>query len=80
MCAERNAIASAINAGEKSKIKAIAIYSPKKTMCMPCGACRQWMSEFCINEKDTKIILENNKKEPIALKLEEIFPYGFKLD
>ena len=46
LCAERNAISTAIAAGEKSKIIKIAVYSPKSAKCYPCGACRQWLQEF----------------------------------
>lgn len=80
LCAERNAISSAISQGEKSKIKAIAIYSPKQRPCMPCGACRQWLSEFSINEKETKVILEDDNGSFCALSLGDVFPYGFNLD
>ena len=80
LCAERNAISSAILKGEKTKIKAIAIYSPKQKRCLPCGACRQWLSEFAKNEKETKIILEDINDDILVLTLEEIFPYGFKFD
>ena len=80
LCAERNAISSAIAAGEKSKITAIAIYSPKQKKCMPCGACRQWLCEFAQNSHDTKIILEDENLEPFVLTLEEIFPFGFKFE
>ena len=47
---------------------------------MPCGACRQWMNEFALNSKETKIILENENDEILILSLEEIFPYGFTLE
>jgi len=80
LCAERNAMAGAIANGEKTKIKAIAIYSPKQKLCMPCGACRQWISEFCINENDTKIILEDKNEELKIYSLKEIFPYDFKFN
>lgn len=80
LCAERNAMSSAIVKGETSKITAIAIYSPKQKRCLPCGACRQWLSEFAKNEKETKIILEDINDEILVLSLEEIFPYGFKFD
>ena len=40
LCAERNAISTAIASGETSKISKIAIYSPKSAKCYPCGACR----------------------------------------
>lgn len=78
LCAERNAMSSAIAAGEKTKIKAIAIYSPKQKKCMPCGACRQWLSEFAF-DNNIKIILED-ENEPLILTLEEIFPCGFKFE
>ena len=80
LCAERNAISSAISNGEKSKIKAVAIYSPKQKRCMPCGACRQWLSEFALNGHDTKIILEDDDDKLLILTLDEIFPFGFKFD
>ena len=77
LCAERNAMASAINSGEKSKIKAVAIYSPQQKKCFPCGACRQWLNEFA-SEK-TEIILEGDDSNPLIMTLEDIFPYGFEL-
>lgn len=80
LCAERNAVSNAIAQGEKTKIKAIAIYSPKQKMCMPCGACRQWLSEFALDNKTAKVILENKDGSLLVLSLEEIFPYGFKFD
>ena len=79
ICAERNAMSSAISAGEKTKITAIAIYSPKQKMCLPCGACRQWLCEFAKNE-NIEIILEDKNEKPAILKLKDIFPYGFKFD
>ena len=78
LCTERNAIASAIAEGEKTKIKAIAIYSPKQVKCMPCGACRQWLSEFALDSQETKIILEDDNNQILVLTLEEIFPCSFK--
>ncbi len=79
LCAERNAISTAIAQGEKTKIKAIAIYSPKQVDCLPCGACRQWISEFAADD-NTKIILEDENKKPYVLSLKELFPYGFKFN
>ena len=80
LCAERNAISSAIAQNEKTKIKAIAIYSPKQKRCMPCGACRHWLSEFALNGHDTKIILEDDNDKLLILTLDDIFPFGFKFD
>lgn len=79
ICAERNAMSNAVSAGEKTKIKAIAIYSPKQKMCLPCGACRQWLCEFAVDE-NIQIILEGKDEKISILKLKDIFPYGFKFD
>lgn len=77
ICAERNAIGSAIANGEK-KIEAIAIYSPNQDNCAPCGACRQVMHEFCNNDKDFKIILKNGNDLKIYT-LDQLLPEGFNL-
>ena len=78
LCAERNAMSSAIVEGETSLIEAIAIYSPVQKKCLPCGACRQWICEFAT--KNSKIILEDDNETLLILTLEEIFPYSFKFD
>ena len=80
LCAERNAISTGIASGIKSKIKAIAVYSPVQTKCMPCGACRQWLCELCTDNNQTKIILENDDGTPLVLSLNDIYPYGFKFE
>ena len=80
LCAERNAMSTAISNNEGTKIKAIAIYSPCQPLCMPCGACRQWISEFCINEQETKIVLEDKDNSTLVLSLGDIFPCGFKFE
>ena len=78
LCAERNAISTAIAQGEKTKIKAVAIYSPKQNKCFPCGACRQWLCEFA--HDDSEIILEGENDDVLVLKMSEIFPFGFKFE
>lgn len=80
LCAERNAISSALAQGENTKIKAIAIYSPNQKRCLPCGACRQWISEFALDENETKIILEDDNDKILILSLADVFPYGFKFE
>ncbi len=75
ICAERNAIGSAIADGER-KITAVAIYSPNEKHCYPCGACRQVMTEFASEDMD--IITEGENSLEIT-KFCEIFPKGFIL-
>ncbi len=76
ICAERNAIGSAVADGE-IKIKAIAIYSPNTKHCYPCGACRQVMSEF-VSDSGLDIITEAENGIDIK-NFDEIFPEGFRL-
>lgn len=76
ICAERNAIGTAITNGEKN-IQAIAIYSPNSEDCSPCGACRQVISEFCGPEGIDVITLTS---EGLKIRnLNEILPERFKL-
>ncbi len=78
LCAERNAISTAIAAGEKSKLLKIAIYSPKSKKCFPCGACRQWLQEF-EKGQNVQIILEDNIEGICLFNINEILPYSFEL-
>lgn len=76
ICAERNAIGTAIANGDK-KIYAIAIFSPKMDNCCPCGACRQVIHEFQA-ENGVDIITEINGELKIY-KINELLPEGFNL-
>lgn len=76
ICAERNAIGTAIANGER-KIRAVAIFSPERKYCVPCGACRQVMSEF-VSSQGLDIVLET--EGGVAVKpLQEMLPDSFEL-
>jgi len=76
ICAERNAVGSAVAAGDK-KIKAIAIYSPNAQYCYPCGACRQVLNEFK-SENGLDVITTGDEGLKIS-SLDELLPEGFIL-
>ena len=76
ICAERNAIGSAIADGER-KIKAIAIYSPNTDNCYPCGACRQVLHEFK-SDNGIDVILKQGEELNIRT-IDELLPEGFNL-
>lgn len=76
ICAERNAVGSAIADGER-KIKAIAIYSPNMQKCTPCGACRQVLNEFK-SDKGIDIIVEVSDGL-LVYTLDELLPESFGL-
>lgn len=77
ICAERNAITTAVTNGMK-KIKTIVVVADTKGPVTPCGACREVISEFA--DETTKIILANLKKDYKIYGMEEILPFAFQFD
>ena len=80
ICAERTAFAKALSEGER-EFECITIVGAKKDeepteACMPCGYCRQFMSEFV--DRDFKIIVIE-KDDIKEYTIEELLPYSFKL-
>lgn len=74
-CAERNAIFSAVGAGERRfKMLAVAADSPEPVA--PCGACRQVIAEFGI----PLVVMGNLKEATKTMTAEELLPYGFGQD
>ena len=53
MCAERTAVFALVAAGERH-IQTVCVYAPAEPMAMPCGMCRQVISEFC---RDAKVLV-----------------------
>ncbi len=76
-CAERTAFFNAISYGER-EFEAIAICGGKtgleRVKCMPCGVCRQVMSEFCDEEF---IVLFENDGSVCSITLGELLPHFF---
>lgn len=77
-CAERSAIFAAYSKGyRKEDIKAMTITTHAEKLTMPCGACRQVLSELLL--PDTPILIANDKEEKI-LTMRELLPYSFGED
>jgi len=79
ICAERTAMVSAILAGS-TQFKAVCVVSSSDGYCYPCGACRDFISEFSRTQKDDVIVLvvkENGEFREHYLK--DLLPYGFVL-
>ena len=79
VCAERNAIAAAVLAGER-KLKAIAVAGGRDGViadfCAPCGICRQVMREFA-DPKTFRIYLAKSPTVYRTFTLEELLPESF---
>lgn len=79
ICGERTAFAKALSEGEREFESITVVGAQKGTEpqkeCMPCGYCRQFMSEFVDNNFKIITIDENKIKE---YTINEILPYSFK--
>lgn len=76
-CAERTAIFKAISDGVRG-FKRIAIYGSGEDYCVPCGACRQVMSEFC--SEDMEVLCAKSTGAYASYRLVELLPHAFNLN
>lgn len=74
VCAERNAIAAALVAGEK-RFRALGIYSLNSAT--PCGACRQVIWDIC---GDIDIFLFDDSEKFTHLRSSELLPLPFDIN
>ena len=75
ICAERVAFCKAVSEGE-TKFTRIAIYADSADYCMPCGTCRQVMSEF---SQDMEVLSANGAGSYVSYRLDQLLPHTFKL-
>jgi cytidine deaminase len=75
MCAERNAIATAVavEGGDTIKLKAMVVVNHRDTPCSPCGACRQVIWEF---GKQAIILFRGNLEMQTSSAI-DLLPEGF---
>lgn len=77
-CAERNALAAAVNAGMKTgTAHTILIYATGFDVLAPCGACRQVISELMAS--DATVISCHSETEYRSWSIEELLPDPFVL-
>ena len=74
ICAERNAITSAVAQGER-RFRAMAIATGASPPAPPCGMCLQFMAEFCV---DLDLLLVNGKDERQRTKLLRLMKQPFR--
>lgn len=82
ICAERVAFCKALSEGEKEfeSILVIGGYDEESAMrdeCLPCGYCRQFMSEFVDSNFNIYTVSKNSVKE---YKISDLLPYAFKIE
>ena len=74
ICAERAALLAMVAAGQL-RVVALAVFTDADSLAMPCGLCRQVISEFA---RDAQLLL-CNPREHRLLAFSEIFPEPFVL-
>ena len=73
ICAERTACVKAVSEGHTDFVR-IAIYGEGQGYCMPCGACRQFLSEF---STDMEVLCAKAGGRYVSYKLRELLPHTF---
>lgn len=73
LCAERNALSTAITEGEREFSYIVITGDSEYTY--PCGVCRQFIREFA--DSDTKIIIAKDTENYKAYTIDELLPYSF---
>lgn len=81
ICAERTAFAKALSEGER-EFESITVVGGKKgeesgDICMPCGYCRQFMSEFVDDNFKVCVVDKDNNVSEFAM--DDLLPYSFKI-
>lgn len=79
-CAERVAFLKAISEGEFLFDRIVIMGGPEgkpAEKCLPCGYCRQFMSEFVGKDFKVYTVYDNKVEE---YKFEELLPYAFNLN
>lgn len=72
VCAERNAIAAAVAAGER-EIVAVAVFTEAEPPALPCGICRQVIQEL----GPKAVIVSRTPSARRQTTLEELLPEAF---
>jgi cytidine deaminase len=78
-CAEQAAIARAVSElGPAIRLRAVAVANLNDAASMPCGACRQTLTEFGPDE--TLILYPGENGEPCETTLGALIPHAFRAE
>ena len=78
VCAERTALFNAVAAGHRA-FTAIAIVADGPALPLPCGACRQVLTEFCEPDLEVVVCLRDDPQAADTMTLADLLPRPFKL-
>ena len=75
LCAERNAVGSAVAAGV-TVFRALALCGSTEDYTTPCGLCRQFLAEFRV----PVVYCARSEEDYIVMAAEELLPRAFGMD
>ena len=75
ICAERTACVKAVSEGCRDFLR-IAIYAESENYCMPCGSCRQFLSEFC-PDGQLEVLCARADGRYVSYRLKDLLPHTF---
>lgn len=75
ICAERTACVKAISEGQREFTR-IAVFAESEGFCMPCGSCRQFLSEFD-RSGDMEVLAARADGRYVSYRLRELLPHTF---
>ena len=73
ICAERTAVCKAVSEGSRDFVRS-AVWADSENYCMPCGTCRQVLSEFV---KDMEVLCAKSGGRYVSYPLSKLMPYTF---
>ena len=76
ICAERTALVKAISEGKRNFTR-IAIYADSPDYCVPCGTCRQVLSEFA---PSMEVLCVKGDGRYVSYRLSDLLPVSFGKD
>lgn len=75
ICAERTACVKAVSEGYTEFVR-IAVFAESEGYCMPCGACRQFLSEFD-RKGNMEVLAARADGRYVSYRLRELLPHTF---
>ncbi len=77
ICAERNALYSAVTAGyKKEDIETIYIMNKSNNICFPCFVCRQALNDLC-HEKTLIVSFNYKGDKSTSVAVKDLCPFSF---
>ncbi|BES88177.1 cytidine deaminase [Nesidiocoris tenuis] len=79
ICAERTAIVKAVSSGDRDIVEIAVVAEMTNQITAPCGACRQFINEFSVNNDILIYCADAAMKKVLNTTNSQLLPWGFRL-